>query len=81
MHALPFQFVKNELVSSRHIRFVLDWYAGEYQAAGTAKPSLTAAFLEEAYAKSKDQNICEAEEETISHLAGAVFSGGADTVR
>ncbi|KAF8523770.1 cytochrome P450 [Hysterangium stoloniferum] len=45
------------------------WVKNEL-AAGTAKPSLTATLLEEAYGKSKDQKISEGEEEFIRDLAG-----------
>ncbi|KAF8509773.1 cytochrome P450 [Hysterangium stoloniferum] len=47
--------------------------------AGTAKPSLTATLLEEAYANAGDQKISEDEEELISNIAGIVYAAGADT--
>ncbi|KAF8523692.1 cytochrome P450 [Hysterangium stoloniferum] len=49
-------------------------------AAGTAKPSLTATLLEEAYAKAGYQNISEDEEELIRNLAGTIYAAGADTM-
>ncbi|KAF8504989.1 cytochrome P450 [Hysterangium stoloniferum] len=47
--------------------------------AGTAKPSLTATLLENAYANARDQKIPESEEELISNIAGVVYAGGSDT--
>ncbi|KAF8521782.1 cytochrome P450 [Hysterangium stoloniferum] len=54
------------------------WVKNEL-AAGTAKPSLTATLLEEAYAKAKDQKVSEGEEELIRNLAGVVYGAGAET--
>ncbi|KAF8523756.1 cytochrome P450 [Hysterangium stoloniferum] len=48
-------------------------------AAGTAKPSLTATLLEDAYANAEDHMISESEEELIRNMAGVIYGGGADT--
>ncbi|KAF8523771.1 cytochrome P450, partial [Hysterangium stoloniferum] len=54
------------------------WVKNEL-AAGTAKPSLTATLLEEAYGEAKDQKISESEEEFIRNLTGVVYATGAET--
>ena len=50
------------------------------QAAGNAKPSLTATLLEEAYTNAKDQKISEDEEELIKTIAADIYVAGSDTV-
>lgn len=48
-------------------------------AAGTAKQSLTATLLEEAYANTENEKVSEDEEELIRNLAGVAYGAGADT--
>ncbi|KAF8523698.1 cytochrome P450 [Hysterangium stoloniferum] len=48
--------------------------------AGTAKPSLAATLLEEAYENAGDQEISKDEEELLTNVAGAVYGGGSDTL-